>query len=516
MNHSWRYGLALTLTFVATLAAATPFAPQEPVRPEPPASAAEPVAWRSPVVRIGGDYKLPAGEAVREVVVISGDATIDGLVDRDVVVVFGHAQLWSTADVEGSLVVIGGRSTISPGARVGRDLVVLASTFDAPASFSPGGGSVVIGSRTFGGAVEAVVPWLSRGLLWGRVIVPSLPWIWAVVAIVFVVYMALNLMLDNAVRSCARTLADRPFTSLGAGLLVLLLFGPICFLLAISVVGIAVIPFVSCAMAAAWIVGRVAVARWIGVSVAPYEPGNRWHTTRAFVIGFAVICLAYMLPLAGLVTWATVGVLGLGATTLTFLAAYRRENPPAVAPVVSVLLPTASVHQGGITMIAGSETADASVDPLVPASPGVPALAAPAPIAADLTTYPRASLGDRTTAAVLDVILVIIATQLLSPLLPDFTDDGFRGFLVVLLAYHVGFWTAKGTTVGGLIAQLRLVRVDGTPLRFSDALVRGLAGIFSVAVLGLGFFWIARDPERQAWHDRIAGTYVVKVPRGYV
>jgi len=63
---------------------------------------------------------------------------------------------------------------------------------------------------------------------------------------------------------------------------------------------------------------------------------------------------------------------------------------------------------------------------------------------------------------------------------------------------------------------LRLVRVDGTPLRFSDALVRGLAGIFSVAVLGLGFFWIARDPERQAWHDRIAGTYVVKVPRGYV
>jgi uncharacterized RDD family membrane protein YckC len=36
-------------------------------------------------------------------------------------------------------------------------------------------------------------------------------------------------------------------------------------------------------------------------------------------------------------------------------------------------------------------------------------------------------------------------------------------------------------------------------------------GIFSVAVLGLGFFWIARDPERQAWHDKIAGTYVVKI-----
>jgi len=27
--------------------------------------------------------------------------------------------------------------------------------------------------------------------------------------------------------------------------------------------------------------------------------------------------------------------------------------------------------------------------------------------------------------------------------------------------------------------------------------------------------WIARDPERQAWHDKVAGTYAVKVPRDY-
>jgi len=57
------------------------------------------------------------------------------------------------------------------------------------------------------------------------------------------------------------------------------------------------------------------------------------------------------------------------------------------------------------------------------------------------------------------------------------------------------------------------VRVDGMPLSFADSLVRGLAGIFSLLVVGLGALWILRDPERQAWHDKIAGTYVVKVPR---
>ena len=63
--------------------------------------------------------------------------------------------------------------------------------------------------------------------------------------------------------------------------------------------------------------------------------------------------------------------------------------------------------------------------------------------------------------------------------------------------------------------EMRVVRMDGAPLRFADALVRGLASIFSLAVFGLGGLWILKDPERQAWHDRIAGTYVVKVPRNW-
>jgi uncharacterized RDD family membrane protein YckC len=48
-----------------------------------------------------------------------------------------------------------------------------------------------------------------------------------------------------------------------------------------------------------------------------------------------------------------------------------------------------------------------------------------------------------------------------------------------------------------------------------DALVRGLSSVFSLVVLGIGCFWILWDPERQAWHDKIAGTYVVRVPRNW-
>ena len=109
------------------------------------------------------------------------------------------------------------------------------------------------------------------------------------------------------------------------------------------------------------------------------------------------------------------------------------------------------------------------------------------------------------------MILVLIARGVLD--LDRGHDESM--FFLLLLTYHIGFWTWKGTTVGGIICQLRVVRVDGAPLRFADALVRGLSSIFSLAVLGLGCLWILRDPDRQAWHDRIAGTFVIKVPRNW-
>ena len=111
----------------------------------------------------------------------------------------------------------------------------------------------------------------------------------------------------------------------------------------------------------------------------------------------------------------------------------------------------------------------------------------------------------------LDVILLAIANNVLNIF---WREDG--AFLVVLLAYHIGFWAWKGTTLGGIICNVRIVRTTGGDPRFIDALVRGLSGIFSVVALGIGVLWMLNDAERQMWHDKIAGTVVVKLPRELV
>jgi uncharacterized RDD family membrane protein YckC len=48
---------------------------------------------------------------------------------------------------------------------------------------------------------------------------------------------------------------------------------------------------------------------------------------------------------------------------------------------------------------------------------------------------------------------------------------------------------------------------------WATSIVRALGCFLSLFVVGLGFLWIAIDDERQAWHDKIAGTVVVRVPR---
>jgi uncharacterized RDD family membrane protein YckC len=507
--------------------AATPAPGGRPDVPEPPDIADGPdgevlVTWSRPVVRVSQDFELREGERAREVVVVFGSATIAGEVDRDVVVVLGGARLLPTARIRGSLVVTAGQVSIAEGATVGRDLVVSAGGVDIPPSFHPGGDYVVVGIPGFAGQGEALVPWFTQGLMWGRLIVPSLGWLWPVVTIIVLVYLAMALLFHRPVRACSDTLAQRPLSAFLVGLLALMLIGPLSFVLAVSVIGIPVIPFVACGLLIAALLGKVGVSRWIGSQLlTETEPENRWQGVRSFLIGSAVILLAYMVPVLGILVWAVSGLLGLGAATVAFSSGLRRENKSAVPPVpptpVSVPLTPSPVGYTPLDVDNGVPGAPMSavaedvpfaapvppVPPVVPPAPPRPAVPAGA-----LVAMPKAPFLDRLGAFALDVLLVSLAHNLLNM-------HGARAFFTLLLAYHIVFWGLKATTVGGIICNLRITRVDGAPFTFTDALIRGFSSIFSIAALGIGCLWILFDSDNQSWHDRFAGTWVVKVPKNW-
>ena len=67
---------------------------------------------------------------------------------------------------------------------------------------------------------------------------------------------------------------------------------------------------------------------------------------------------------------------------------------------------------------------------------------------------------------------------------------------------------------GGIICGLKVVRLDDRRIDWGVAVVRCLGGFLSLAIAGLGFIWVAFDDEKQSWHDKIAGTTIVRVPKG--
>jgi uncharacterized RDD family membrane protein YckC len=108
-------------------------------------------------------------------------------------------------------------------------------------------------------------------------------------------------------------------------------------------------------------------------------------------------------------------------------------------------------------------------------------------------------------ALLIDVLLVGFVMKVL--------HGGFHLELVALAAYGAAMWKLRGSSIGGIVFDLRVVRIDGRDIDWETAIVRALGCFLSLAAAGLGFLWIAFDAAKQAWHDKIAGTVVVRMPK---
>lgn len=89
---------------------------------------------------------------------------------------------------------------------------------------------------------------------------------------------------------------------------------------------------------------------------------------------------------------------------------------------------------------------------------------------------------------------------------------GVHGAVVFLgVAYVLAFWIARQATPGKLAVRTRIVdaRTGGKP-SVGQFVLRYLGYFLSALPLSLGFLSVAFDRRKQGWHDKIAGTVVVR------
>src|SRR5258708_9809664 len=504
------------------------------------------------VVSIGHSSHLKSGQKANSVVSVFGSSTSEGEA-ADVVSVIGNTRVtgpvsasavavlgnnYVDSKVDGDVVAVMGSVELGPNAEVGGDVVaVMGGVERDPGAIVHGSVQRIIdvdvGGVTGFGWLNT---WVTHCLLLGRPLAfaPGLGWAWSLALGLLAFYAILALMFRAGVDEVVHTLESEPRHTALAALLGILLTPVLLVLLCVTVIGIAAVPFVVGALFCMSLFGKAVVLAWLGGRISGRRPGSAGHPAVAVLIGGAVVVVLCVVLVVGFLVYKLLGFFGFGAVFYTLVLRVRARRAGNGSPPFAGMNPAGAGNPSGSSTMAGpgwtasaappagaaaaagpSVAADQGfaagpVPPYSGAPPHVPPSAPPVgpPAGAPQFTaaMPRAGFWVRMGALFLDVVLVGFAMSLLHP---------FGDFHIVVLAiYGAVMWKLRGTTVGGIVFDLHVVRVDGRPLDWETAIVRALGCFLSLAVVFLGFIWIAFDDNHQAWHDKIAGTVVVRAKRG--
>lgn len=469
-------------------------------------------------VVVGGNLSIEEGAVVDgDVVVVGGELTIDGEVSGDVVAVLGSTRAGPTAIIHGDLVAIGA-SDIDPGASVLGDSQ-----------------SITLGKHA---AWVQLRLWFSETILLGRPWSPSIPWMQVLVLILIGCATVFALLLPGSLRKVSDSLRQRPAACLGAGLLVQIALPAAFVLLLAGVIGLFVNPILLAVGAVFSAVGLAGVGAVIGRGLG-LNAAKTPVLALATLVGCLILAALLAIPFAGAVFLYFLGTWGLGGVLLALWndRAEAKVEPAGTPPEPSrVFVPPAKGRSPETASEvpppqSGLNPAPYEIPALPPAFASEdgsgfdgaaprPAAPAPAPLppVADKSEHASrlqesiglATFWQRAGAFLLDCVLIGFATGILDPLV----SRNFNLFPVLFIAYHLGFWTWKGTTIGGAIFRIRIQRPDGGRLTAGTSLVRLIVCPLALIPFGYGWWRCGHKPDRLAWQDIVAGTQVVQLKPG--
>lgn len=128
----------------------------------------------------------------------------------------------------------------------------------------------------------------------------------------------------------------------------------------------------------------------------------------------------------------------------------------------------------------------------------------------------------RAIAMILDSILLVIVTWPILLLFYDLntpitTEDMATDTAYIIISYVlptiavIALWRKYRATPGKMLFKAEVVDADThEAMSLGQSVLRYFSYILSSLPMFLGFTWIALDSRKQAWHDKLAGTVVIR------
>lgn len=247
----------------------------------------------SNIVKIGSDVTIEEGTKVRNVLAIGGQITIDGVVDNHIVAIGGSVVLTGKAVVGGSVFCIGGIIVKGRGAEVYGNLTE-------------------INADDISAAIANALSEEWEG--WS--------WIFAIISIsIFLGVLLLTFLtvflIPKPIRLISSAIKEKPLKVTVWGLAGLVLIVPLAVLLAISVVGIVLIPLEMTIVLCAVLVGFIAVSQLVGRKLFTVLKRHDQSMVRETIWGLIILWLIGWIPYVGWIVKMCAIIIGLGGVLLT-------------------------------------------------------------------------------------------------------------------------------------------------------------------------------------------------------
>jgi hypothetical protein len=242
------------------------------------------------LVKIGESVVVPEGAEVKSVVSIGGSVTVFGKVSDDVVSVGGSVFLKDNSSVGGDVVSVGGKVIKEPAAVAKGDIVEVGMPGISP----------TVSFFTKGGVLQ--------GILLFRLM--------AFVGFLVLAAILVALFTPQLGRQSAVIEAD-VMSNFWVGLVTILLFGPVIFMLLVSIVGIVMIPLWILVYVLAGIFGYVAAGHLLGKKILIAAKISGKSMMVETLIGVTFFWLVGLVPFIGFMVKVFAVICGLGAAYQT-------------------------------------------------------------------------------------------------------------------------------------------------------------------------------------------------------
>jgi hypothetical protein len=244
-------------------------------------------------VVFGRSLTIGADETVDKAVAIGGSVTVAGHVRYDAVAIGGSVTLLPGASVGGDSVAIGGAVSVAEGATLGGDNVSL------------------------GGAIPTTVGSMTRWVVGGPHMFSMFRFASRLMraVLLFAIAVLIAAVFPGALMRTGAYLINRPGLSALGGAAILLGFVPLCVLLAVTIIGIPLIPVAVMLLVALFLFGFTVSAAWLGERM----PVSQEHKTpvKSVAGGGAILVVVGLLPWIGTAVLILAAAISAGATLLS-------------------------------------------------------------------------------------------------------------------------------------------------------------------------------------------------------